>query len=188
MRTRADVRNTSNSAQQVERVDIQLNIVAYHGPRGQQLDRSAYLRTRFRIKIGRAADKRVERGVHPMFRGDIVDEQKHPFPQRLDRGMRFGQPLGSPGELFRFVAINGLDQRVAIWEVTVEGPDPDLSRLRNFLQAYIRAFLGEGSLCSIEKAEPITFSVGARFTGRGRRIFFRQTTNYPLINGGFLRI
>jgi hypothetical protein len=103
----------------------------------------------------------------------------HPFVKCFSRSPSLEQLRYGSGELFDFAAVHRFHHRVSIREVPIQGADADGRTARDFLQAHVRADLGECGFGGIDQQLPVAGAVGARFARCGYRLTFRVDRPAP---------
>ena len=90
-----------------------------------------------------------------------------------------GEADGGCNKLFRLVAVDRLDQRVAGGKMTVESPGPDTRGSRDLIEAGPRPFFSEGGLRGFEQADAVALRIRARLAGSSGLPLIDHVENTP---------
>jgi hypothetical protein len=114
----------------------------------------------------------------------VVNEDKHPGAERLERRQGGGEALFGFRKLFDFAAVDGFDEGIASWEMAIEGARANAGSACDVVEARSRAITGEDVLGYFKDAFAVARRVGAGFAGRRgwRKLLFRhgdEAGNFP---------
>jgi hypothetical protein len=123
----------------------------------------------------RSAGDCFHRGQDELLLGYVVDEEKHPGAQGLERRHGGGKALFGGGKLLHFAAVDGFDESIAVGKVPVKRPGANAGLPGDVIEAGNGSFLGEDLFGDFENVLAISLRVGADFTcGRRRGLLFRH--------------
>src|SRR4029077_14552940 len=113
------VGHADERSQQVEWVEVIAYIAALDGAFHQRIDRSLDLSAGTFVELRGAAHDRIQRRRNDVLRRNVINEQKHPAPQRLDRRHCLRELPLSCGQLLNLSSIHRLDQGIAARKVAI---------------------------------------------------------------------
>lgn len=133
-----------DGAQHVHWVDIWPKISACDGAGRERMGSFLHDLGGLLIYLRRAAGHRIQCWGDDLFRSDIVDEDEHPGPKRVQRPHRGGKALSGCRQLLYLAPEYSFNQCIAIGEVAIKSARPNLRAASNFVQRRPWPVLREG--------------------------------------------
>ena len=178
VRAGGDVRDSDQSSEEIEGLDILPHVAASDRTPDQQLDRRADETVGGLVKPFGPADERVQGRRNNLLGRNVIDKQEHPCTQRIDGGHGLRESARRGGQSLHLSLVNGLNEGIARGEVAIEGARADRSLFRNIVETGFSAEMGKGGLRYFQDPFAVAQSIDAGLARGGLRGFsgHRQKT------------